>query len=164
MSEANDSAPRTGPNFGKGAGKYLDSETWEAMKAAGYTEEELQADQPFGPVIFSYTRKQAIEDGVLVDVTQVARGEGFRIPVAMTATLYGEITRQPGGEVPPEGVTVEPGVCVKWLLRRLRLEIATRMRDTDRVELRFGRIALWALCGPGDDAEPVLTVMLEGED
>jgi hypothetical protein len=25
-------------------------------------------------------------------------------------------------------------------------------------------VKLWALCGPGDDARPVITVMLEGED
>jgi hypothetical protein len=25
-------------------------------------------------------------------------------------------------------------------------------------------VKLWALCGPGDDARPVITLMLEGED
>lgn len=25
-------------------------------------------------------------------------------------------------------------------------------------------VNLWALCGPGDDAQPVITIMLEGED
>ena len=25
-------------------------------------------------------------------------------------------------------------------------------------------VQLWALCGPGDDLEPVITIMLEGED
>ncbi|MGO8677407.1 MAG: DUF6573 family protein [Limisphaerales bacterium] len=29
---------------------------------------------------------------------------------------------------------------------------------------RHGPIRLWALCGPGDDANPVITVMLQGED
>jgi hypothetical protein len=28
----------------------------------------------------------------------------------------------------------------------------------------MGEISLWALCGPGDEGEPVLTVMLAGED
>lgn len=37
-------------------------------------------------LIFSYTRKQAIEDGVLIDVseTTMAREAGFKIPVALT--------------------------------------------------------------------------------
>jgi hypothetical protein len=156
MSKANDNA--------KGAGKYLDVETWDALKAAGFTDAELYKDHPFGPVIFAYTRKQAIEDGVLVDVTEIARTQGYRIPVAVTCGLYAEITQNPGGEPAPKGVKVGAVTCVDWLLRRLRLEIATRMRDTDRVHFRFGKTALWALCGPGDDAEPVLTVMLEGED
>jgi hypothetical protein len=25
-------------------------------------------------------------------------------------------------------------------------------------------VELWALCGPGDDARPVITIMLESED
>ena len=25
-------------------------------------------------------------------------------------------------------------------------------------------VKLWSLCGPGDDARPVITIMLEGED
>ena len=39
----------------------------------------------FGDVVSSYTRTQAIADGVLVDVKALARDAGFRHPVAMTA-------------------------------------------------------------------------------
>ena len=42
----------------------------------------------FGPVIFAYTRAQAIEDGILVDVSETAREAGFRIPVAITRTVW----------------------------------------------------------------------------
>jgi hypothetical protein len=38
------------------SGKFLTAEEWDALKAVGYSEEELQADQPFGPIIFAYTR------------------------------------------------------------------------------------------------------------
>jgi len=48
------------------------------------------------PVIFSYTRKQAIEDGVLVDLTPFAKETGFKIPVACTAAVWHEYV------VPPE--------------------------------------------------------------
>ena len=40
-------------------------------------------------VILSYTRKQAIADGVLVDVTEQAKKNGFIIPVAITHTVWG---------------------------------------------------------------------------
>ena len=36
-------------------------------------------------IISTYTRKEAIEDGVLIDVTDVAKLEGFRTPVAFTS-------------------------------------------------------------------------------
>jgi hypothetical protein len=156
MCKANDNA--------KGAGKFLDKDTWEAMKAAGFSEEELQADQPFGPIIFSYTRKQAIEDGVLVDVTELAGLEGFRLHTAMTATLFGEAVRRPAGAKPPEGVEVNPETAIRWLLKRLHLEIKRLPPGEDRVYFTMGEISLWALCGPGDEGEPVLTCMLEGED
>ena len=156
MSKANDNA--------KGAGKFLDKDTWEAIKAAGFSEAELEADQPFGPIIYSYTRKQAIEDGALVDVTELARMEGFRLHTAMTATLYGEAVREPAGVKPPEGVKVDQATAVRWLLKRLHLAIKTLAPNEDQVHVKMGGIEFWALCGPGDEGEPVLTVMLEGED
>ena len=43
-------------------------------------------------VVYSYTRKQAIEDGVLIDVTEQAKEAGFKIPVAITSSLwYGHV-------------------------------------------------------------------------
>ena len=42
----------------------------------------------FGPVLSAYTRAQAIEDGILVDVSETAREAGFRIPVAVTRTVW----------------------------------------------------------------------------
>lgn len=41
-------------------------------------------------VIYTYTRKQAIEDGVLVDITDIAKNFGFVIPVAITANLFND--------------------------------------------------------------------------
>ena len=42
----------------------------------------------FGPVLSVYTRAQAIEDGILVDVSDTAREAGFNIPVAVTRTVW----------------------------------------------------------------------------
>ncbi len=50
----------------------------------------------FGPPISVYTRRQAIEDGILVDCTQDELGRdaeeaGMRYPIAMTATAFGKV-------------------------------------------------------------------------
>lgn len=49
----------------------------------------------FGEVIFSYTRAQAIADGVLIDVTPTALEAGFRFPVAVTAALMAAVETIP---------------------------------------------------------------------
>jgi hypothetical protein len=39
-------------------------------------------------LIYAYTRAQALADGVLVDVSPMAREAGFRFPTAITADLH----------------------------------------------------------------------------
>jgi hypothetical protein len=159
------------------SGKMLDVETWDALKASGYTEDELLAEQPFGPIIFSYTRAQAIEDGVLVDLTgqdesaKLVREAGFKLPVAMTATAFSEAVGPIGSEL-PAGQSWRGRL---WdVLMLLRHAVALN-RNTDRVNFQVSvdvdgtgqnrkTVKLWALVGPGDTADPLLTIMLEGED
>ena len=59
----------------------------------------MSEEKPFenAPVIFSYTRAQAIEDGVLVDLTEWAAETGFKIPVACTATVWHQYIMPPNG-------------------------------------------------------------------
>ena len=59
--------------------------------------EESDAESLFGPVIFAYTRKQAIADGVLVDVTETAKEAGFQVPVAVTHAVWAEYVAVPEG-------------------------------------------------------------------
>jgi hypothetical protein len=122
-------------------------------------------------MIATYTRAQAIEDGVLVDMTQGDLGEtlreaGFQLHTAMTATAFRQVIGV--GDLP-----AGQDVRGRWwdVLMVLRYAIA-RDGQTDRVHFQVsvwnGRkgvnVNLWALIGPGDDAQPVLTIMLEGED
>ena len=164
------------------SGKLLDAETWDALRKAGVPEAELEADQPFGPVIFSYTRADAIADGLLVDLT--ADGEtkllcceaGFQLPVAVTETAFGD-TVLAGTTDTPDGEFVFPaGQSCKgrlWdVLMVFKAAIRTQPAGEDRVRFTVSvfdgqkavPVQLWALCGPGDDLEPVITIMLEGED
>lgn len=43
---------------------------------------DVNQDPIFGPVIYGYSRAQAIEDGVLVEVPEIAsRRAGFKVPM-----------------------------------------------------------------------------------
>ena len=43
-----------------------------------------QNESPFGPVIYAYTRAQAVADGVQVEVTKTAKEAGISFPVFLT--------------------------------------------------------------------------------
>lgn len=43
-------------------------------------------------LIYTYTRVQALSDEVLYDVTEMAKEAGFRVPVAVTASLQARLT------------------------------------------------------------------------
>lgn len=120
-------------------------------------------------LIHSYTRQQAIEDGVLVDVTATAREAGFRYPVALTATVFGAFV-----EVPP-GVSGQDAAGrlwdLLWMLRHAirgssgggpELRFPLHLQNTDSAPPQL--VTLKSVCGPGDDGEPVITIMLPDED
>ena len=133
----------------------------------------MKEKNPFedAPVIFSYTRAQAIEDGVLVDLTAWAKETGFRIPVACTSTVWH------GYIVPPEG-TKELGQSERGRGHDLLWMLYNGIRGskrTEREQLLFKvvflqklrkheEVTLKAICGPGDEGEPVVTIMLPRED
>lgn len=122
------------------------------------------------PIIFWYSRAQAIADGVLVDLTEWAQETGFQVPVACTAAVWqGYIV--PKDELRPIGQS-ERGRAhdVLWLLY-----VAIRKCPASADQLRFEvsflmsprnhrTIELKAVSGPGDAGEPVLTIMLPDED
>ena len=125
-------------------------------------------------VVFRYTRKQAIADGVLVDLMQpetesLVKEAGFKWPIAITASAFSAAVC-PLGESLPEGQDLKGRL---WdLLQKLRLAARSSPPHSDRVHFqvlvwdgkRHQTVRLWSLRGPGDQGEPVLTVMLEGED
>ena len=116
----------------------------------------------FGDLIYSYSRAQALEDGVLMDVSERARRAGIRYPTACTAGVWALIDCLPASETD----------TLAGIVRDIRLDhVLTAMlaairqaRGTDRVTFAALGCALWAQCGPGDTAEPVITIMREGED
>ena len=127
----------------------------------------------FGEPIAAYTRRQAIEDGVLVDLMQpetgsLVREAGFRFPVAMTAGAFAATVAEIGKPL-PEGQDIQSRLWdVLWMLACAIKAAGSTDRVTFRVSVWNGRrrdeVKLWSLCGPGDGGEPVVTIMLEGED
>ncbi|MEW6359309.1 MAG: DUF6573 family protein [Planctomycetota bacterium] len=125
----------------------------------------------FGPAVYVYTRRQAIADGVLVDVTDAAREAGFRIPVAVTQAVHAEYVdcdedlRAQGQD--PDGRLWD----ILWMCRMAIAASRTNGRELlfpVLVMMEAGKeaetVTLKAHCGPGDDGEPVLTIMKPNED
>ena len=129
----------------------------------------------FGDVVFSYSRAQAIADGVLVDVSELARDAGFRLPVAMTSAAWANCVAWSREDSARQVYQDQTGRLwdVVWMA-----SCAARAAGHDQSELLFevhrvprdGRTTDAAPCqlklviGPGDTAEPVVTVLLPGED
>lgn len=120
-------------------------------------------------VIFRYTRKQAIEDGVLIDVTSAAQEAGIGFPVAVTDTLWSKYI-EPDENAKKQGETENWRLWDVVYMFRLAAENAagnvseTIFKVAFPMEGSYREVELKAVCGPGDDAEPVITIMLPNED
>ena len=129
----------------------------------------------FDPVISVYTRAQAIEDGILVDVSETAREAGFKIPVAVTRRVWDSLIALPEGY---QGFQDERGRLwdVLWMARHYALrasnsdrvtmcvlvrDIRKDLRDSHRPPRKhFPVVAI----GGGDQGEAVITVMFPEDD
>ncbi len=126
-------------------------------------------EELFGPVISSYSRAQAIDDGALIDVSETAREAGITFPTVVTAAVWETC-------VATSAKLAGLGQSERGRLWDVLYVLSATIRGTrapgDRIEYRInvatdkGRrvVELWAACGPGDTAEPVITIMLQGED
>ena len=119
-------------------------------------------------VIHTYGRKQALEDGVLVDVSEMAREAGIKYPTAVTASVWACYVRV------PEGVEGQDEAGRLWDILWMFRHAA---RSSDECEIRFALhvrnnnrrgspplVTLKAVCGPDDDGSPVITIMKLEED
>jgi hypothetical protein len=143
---------------------------------------DSQSGTDFGPVIYSYTRSQAIADGVQVEVSKVAEEAGIRFPVFLTRAVYDSFVAVPPGVAGQD----EAGRLwdVVWMLRFAILANAARIKarpghggpcGTHRLPYalyvrndnhRARLIKLVAVCSALDidDPQPAITVMLPDED
>ena len=118
-------------------------------------------------IIHTYTRAEAIADGVLIDVSAMAREAGFKIPVAVTSAVHAKYV-----EVPAEvdwqdeaGRLWDILWMCSWEARRqggksmifFFLDVQNDTTGPKRVQLK-------CICGPNDDGSPCLTILLPDED
>jgi hypothetical protein len=126
---------------------------------------ESEIERP--ELIAVYTRAQAIEDGVLVDVSKAAREAGIRYPTVVTASVWAKYVQVPD-KAPWQD---ESGRLwdILWLARYGMAKADGQSQILFTVNVQNDRrpprpIRLKAVCGPGDDAAPVITIMLPEED
>ena len=142
---------------------------WQSKRTDALMDE---AQDPFAgaEVIYAYTRKDALADGVQIDVSEVAREAGLKFPVFLTRAVWESYVSVPDGVRCQD----EKGRLwdIVWMLR-------CAARRTSGPQMLFGLhvrndnrdrtpplVNLKAVCGPRDIDDPAaaITVMLVDED
>ena len=128
------------------------------------------AESPFGPVIYAYTRSQAVTDGVQVEVTKTAQEAGIKFPMFLTRAVFDNYVAV------PEGVTGQDEAGRLWdLVWLTRFAVLRSHGHTDRLPValyvrndnhRAKLVKLIAVCSALDidDPQPALTLMMADED
>ena len=144
----------------------------EEALAAVFGEPQQIADgiTAFGPVIYAYTRAQAVADGVQVEVTKTAQEAGIKFPMFLTRAVFEAYVA-----VPPD-VTGQDEAGRLWdVVWMTRFGIIRARPGCDRIPVAFyvrndnraaRLVKLIATCGALDidDPQPAITVMMPDED
>ena len=139
------------------------------------TSNEQSAESFFGNVISTYTRAQAIEDGVLVDVGSTAQEAGFKWPVALTCAAWADCVAWTEDDSRQQVYQDESGRL--WDVLYMASHAIRSSKDSGhRLLFQLYRVphdgqstgavlvTLKLIVGPGDAGEPVITILLPNED
>lgn len=131
-------------------------------------------DEEFwGKPISVYTRANALEDGELVDVSEVAKEAGFKWPCAVTRSVWSMV--EPSEEVRARFGCDTAGRLWDLLYMAIKAIRSAKengsqllyqvvMPQHPRERTRAATYTFKLVIGPGDTPEPVITIMKEGED
>lgn len=119
-------------------------------------------------LVSSYTRAEALADGTLVDVTETAREAGIRCPVAVTQAVWAEY-------VALSDAAWRAGNDERGRLWDIVSVFRSQVVHCNGSECRFdlyvvtesvrpSLVSLKAMIGPGDEGEPVITILKPEED
>ena len=131
---------------------------------------EQNHSEPFGPVVYAYTRSQAVADGFQIEVSKVAQEAGILFPVFLTRAVYEAYVT-----VPPEVAAQDEAGRLWDIMHMLRFAVHKAQPDQDRLHFalyvrndnrRPKLVKLIATCGALDidDPRPAITVMTPGEE
>jgi hypothetical protein len=136
---------------------------------------EQNIESFFGEVISTYTRAQAIDDGLLIDTGSMAQEAGFKWPVAITANAWADCVAWTENDSGKQVHQDQSGRL--WdVLFLASHAIRTASGSGDRLLFQLYRVprdgrsmeavltTLKLIAGPGDQGEPVITILLPDED
>lgn len=133
--------------------------------------------------IYVYTRAQAIEDGVLISIDEETTSSfGFKLPVALTNAVYEKYVywnesdnhRQTYQDLSGR-LTDVLCMCSMYLSSAVRhgiqntgagllFPVSVIPRKENSKARCPKKVVLKVIVGPGDDLEPVITILLPSED
>lgn len=125
-------------------------------------------NRPCGDVIHQHHRAQAIEEGFLIDVTETAMEAGIDFPTALSVAVWKSCIK-----VPNQMMWRNERERLWEVLTVLYYAVSQKAVGLWQVPFnvvlhndagRLRRTELVAICGPGDDGEPVITVLMPDED
>jgi len=138
------------------------------------TDEQAEDGPSDWTVISTYSRSQAIADGILIDVSETAREAGFNYPVAVTVGLWDDCVDWTDTDRTRQALQDESGRLwdVIWMAQmaiqrsnadasQLEYVIYRVPRDGRSTKIQPRRLKL--IVGPGDQGEPVITLLLAEE-
>jgi len=116
----------------------------------------------FGETVYSYTRSQAVEDGVLIDLTvlEITR-QHWKLQLCCTDSVWAIITdatEHHGKDL--IGILHDLYTVAKFGIKPATSQDRIYFKATVGVRTHDFVLA----CGPGDTAMPVLTLMLPSDD
>ena len=119
-------------------------------------------------IISEYSRRQAIKDMVLIDVSQTAKEAGFKCSVAVTAALWHDITHGPSKNQSDINGRLWDVLFMLYLQikkngNRQRIDYDLIM-PVPGVTGKDNLYRLYSLAGPGDEGELVITILKPNED
>ena len=129
----------------------------------------------FGPVISTYTRADALSDGVLVDAGPMAQDASFKVPVALTIAAWNDCVAWTNADSDQQVYQDQSGRLWDVLMMAvhgiksainpvnpLLFQLYRVLRDGESTNAR--EVTLKLIIGPGDQGKPVMTIMLPNED
>lgn len=147
----------------------------------------MSLEDIFGKAIYTYTRQQALEDGVLIDITDAAKEAGFKMPIAISLAAWEKCVHWSEEDAVRTGAYQDQSGRLWDILWMLHVAIKggsnvisqRQGAPGEGSEIVYNFLCvprdlskhseptlheLKCICGPNDDMTPCMTIMLVKED